>query len=102
MWACFLMDRFTSSGTERPMFADKHITKVQLPVKESNVQMEIPGLTESLDGRVPNPVNSDIGQLSGPQGNMGVAAYMICVIVLWGRVIKYLNMGGKERDEHPF
>lgn len=101
MWACFLMDRFTSSGTERPMFADEDVIKVQLPVKESNFQMEIPGPTESLDSRAPNLVKSDDGQLSEPQGNMGVAAHMIRVIVLWGRVIKYLNMGGKERDEYP-
>lgn len=101
MWACILMDRFTSSGTERPMFADEDIIKVQLPVKESSFQMEIPGPTESLDGRVPNPVKSDTGQMSDPKSNMGVAAYMIRVIVLWGRVIKYLNMGGKEKDEYP-
>ena len=101
MWACFLMDRFTSSGTERPMFADEDIIKVQLPVKESNFQMEITGPTESLDGRAPSLVESDTGQRSDPQGNMGVAAYMIRVIGLWGRVIKYLNMGGKERDEYP-
>ena len=100
MWACILMDRFTSSGTERPMFADEDIIKVQLPVKESNFLMEIPGPTESLDGRVPNPVKTDTGQLSDPKGNMGVAAYMIRVIVLWGRVIKYLNMGGKEKDKY--
>ena len=101
MWACILMDRFTSSGTERPMFADEDIIKVQLPVKESSFLMEIPGPTESLDGRVPNPVKTDTGQLSDPKGNMGVAAYMIRVIVLWGRVIKYLNMGGKEKDKYP-
>lgn len=101
MWACFLMDRFTSSGTEQSMFADEDIIKVQLPVKESNFQMEIPGPTESLDGQLPNPVKSNSGQLADPQGTMGVAAYMIRVIVLWGRVIKYLNMGGKERDEYP-
>ena len=101
MWSCILMDRFTSSGTERPMFADEDIIKVQLPVKESSFQMEIPGPTESLDGRVPNPVKTDTGQLSDPKSNMGVAAYMIRVIVLWGRVIKYLNMGGKEKDKYP-
>lgn len=101
MWACFLMDRFTSSGTERPMFADEDIIKVQLPVEESRFQMEIPGPTESLDSGVPNPVKSETGQVSDLKGNMGVAAYMIRVIALWGRVIKYLNMGGKERDGYP-
>lgn len=101
MWACFLMDRFNSSGTERPMFADEETIKIQLPIRESNFQMEIPGSTEALDGRVPNSVHSDSGQLLDPRENMGVAAYMVRIVALWGRVIKYLNMGGKERDPHP-
>ena len=100
MWACFLMDRFNSSGTERPMFADEDMIKVQLPIKESKFQMEEPGPTESLDGRVPNPVKSDNGQLEDPKANMGVAAHFVRVVALWGRVIKYLNMGGKERDRY--
>ena len=83
------------------MFADEEIIKVQLPIKESSFQMELPGPTESLDGRVPNPVKTDTGQLSDPKSNMGVAAYMIRIIALWGQVIKYLNMGGKEKDEYP-
>lgn len=101
MWACFLMDRFNSSGTERPMFADEEVIKIQLPIRESNFQMEMPGPTEALDGRVPNPLPSDSGHLADPRENMGVAAYMVRIIALWGRVIKYLNMGGKERDPHP-
>ena len=103
MWACFLMDRFNSSGTERPMFADEETIKVQLPIKESSFQMEIqiPGPTENLEGRVPNPITDHTGSLSDAQENMGVPAYMIRVVALWGRVIKYLNMGGKERDPHP-
>ena len=101
MWACFLMDRFTASGTERPMSADEDSIKVQLPIKESHFQMDIPGPTESLDGRVPNPVTTDTGQLADPKANMGVAAYIIRVVALWGRVIKHLNMGGKEKDPLP-
>ena len=101
MWSCFLMDRFNSSGTERPMFADEEVIKVQLPIKESSFQMEIPGPTENLDGRVPNPITDNNGQLSDARDNMGVAAYMIRIVGLWGRVIKYMNMGGKEKDPHP-
>ena len=100
MWSCFVMDRFNSSGTERPMFADEETIKVQLPIKESSFQMEIPGPTESLDGRVPNPVSNDKNQLADPKDNMGVAAHMVRVVTLWGRVIKYLNMGGKEKDPY--
>jgi hypothetical protein len=101
MWACFLMDRFNSSGTERPPFASEESIEVQLPIKESHFQMEIPGPTETLDGSVPNPVVADAGQVSDPKENMGVAAYLIRIIALWGRVIKYLNLGGKSKDPHP-
>ncbi|KAK4697583.1 hypothetical protein P7C71_g513, partial [Lecanoromycetidae sp. Uapishka_2] len=83
------------------MLADEETIKIQLPIKESNFQMEIPGPTESLGGRVPNPVQKDHDMFSDPQSNMGVAAYMVRIIALWGQVIKYLNMGGKERDEYP-
>ena len=93
MWACFMMDRFTASGTERPMSADEESIKVQLPIKEAYFQMDIPGSTENLDGQVPNPVTNDTGQLADVKANMGVAAYMIRAIALWGRTIKHLNMG---------
>jgi len=100
MWACFLMDRFNSSGTERPPFAVEEFIEVQLPIKESHFQMEIPGPTETLDGSVPNPVAPDAGQVSDPKANMGVAAYLIRIIAIWGRVVKYLNLGGKFKESH--
>ena len=101
MWACFLMDRFNSSGTERPPVAVEESIEVQLPIKESYFQMEVPGPTESLDGSVPNPVSPDAGQISNPKDNMGVASYFIRIIAIWGRVIKYLNLGGMQRDQYP-
>lgn len=103
MWSCFLMDRFNSSGTERPTFASEENIHVQLPVKEALFQMELPGYTEGLDGdlsHLVSPVSPEAGQVTF-KDNMGVAAYMIRIIALWGRVIKYLNLGGKERDPHP-
>ncbi|KAI9873739.1 MAG: hypothetical protein M1830_010661, partial [Pleopsidium flavum] len=101
MWACFLMDRFNSSGTERPTFASEENIDVQLPIKEAHFQLELPGSTERLSGDVSDPVLPDVGQISSPKDNMGVAAYMIRILALWGRVIRYLNLGGKEKDPHP-
>ena len=101
MWACFLMDRFNSSGTERPSIAIESHIKVQLPIKESSFQMEITGPTEDLHGAVPNPIAHGLGQVSDAKANMGVAAYLIKIIALWGRVVRYLNLGGKEEDPHP-
>ncbi|KAI0128420.1 zinc finger transcription factor 1 [Xylariales sp. AK1849] len=96
MWACFLMDRFNSSGTDRPMFIKEETIKIQLPIKEKLFQLDMPGPTEDLDGNVPHPVPDGEGQLSSAKDNMGVAAYMIRSIALWGKIINFLNQGGKE------
>ncbi|KXL48423.1 hypothetical protein M433DRAFT_63237, partial [Acidomyces richmondensis BFW] len=101
MWSCFLMDRFNSSGTDRPAFVAEQYIRAQLPIKENYYQMEITGPTEDLDGNVPNPVEPDVGQLSDARENMGVAAYLVRLVAIWGRLIHYLNLGGKERDQHP-
>ncbi|KAI0024810.1 zinc finger transcription factor 1 [Xylariomycetidae sp. FL0641] len=100
MWACFLMDRFNSSGTDRPMFIKEETVKIQLPIKEKLFQLDMPGPTEDLQGCVPHPVPVDEGQLSDAKDNMGVAAYMVRAIALWGRIINFLNQGGKDTDNH--
>lgn len=101
MWACFLMDRFNSSGTDRPMFVKEETVKIQLPIKEKLFQLDMPGPTENLSEQVPHPVPTDEGQLSDAKDNMGVAAYMVRAIALWGRIINFLNQGGKDIDAHP-
>ncbi|SMR42395.1 unnamed protein product [Zymoseptoria tritici ST99CH_1E4] len=101
MWSCFLMDRFNSSGTDRPIFVGEQYIRAQLPVKESYYQMDITGLTEDLEGNVPNSVEPGTGQTADAKENMGVAAYLIRLVSIWGKLINYLNLGGKERDQHP-
>ncbi|KAJ9657316.1 hypothetical protein H2201_008220 [Coniosporium apollinis] len=101
MWSCFLMDRFNSSGTERPLFVQEQFITVQLPIKEQYFQMEVSGPTEDLDGGVPNPVPGDTDHMSNAKDNMGVMAYLIRLVAIWGRVIKFMNLGGKERETHP-
>ncbi|KAL8873825.1 MAG: hypothetical protein Q9174_000754 [Haloplaca sp. 1 TL-2023] len=106
MWACFLMDRFNSSGTERPTCGAEEYIKVQLPAKESNFLNGRPGATETLDGERIKSTLIDDGEVAGAKdNNMGVASYVVRIIVLWGRVVKYLNLGGKEEDSfelwHP-
>ncbi|USP80639.1 hypothetical protein yc1106_07913 [Curvularia clavata] len=98
MWSCFLMDRFNSSGSDRPIFVHEQYIEVQLPVKEHLYIHEIHAPTENLEGNVPNPVPPDSGQLSNPRDNMGVSAYTIRLVCTWGKLIKYMNLGGKERE----
>jgi hypothetical protein len=99
MWACFLMDRFNSSGTDRPTFVREETLKIPLPIKEKNFQYDLPGPTEMLNGEVLEAIPED--QPNAAKDNMGVAAWMIKAIALWGRIIGYLNQGGKELDPHP-
>lgn len=75
--------------------------KIPLPIKEKYFQLNMPGPTENLKGEVLQAVATEAGELSNPKENMGVAAHMIRAIALWGRVINYLNLGGKEEDQHP-
>jgi hypothetical protein len=98
MWACFLMDRFNSSGTGRPMFTREETIKVQLPIAEKYFQLDIEGPTEDLQGKVHRPVSPTSGQLSNAKSNMGAAAYMIRSIAIWGRIIIYLFQGGRELE----
>ena len=96
MWACFCLDRFTSSGTERPMFAGERYMQLTLPVRESMFSQEISGPTEHLDppssplvGKVEDGVSND------PKRNMGIAAHVVRIIALWGRINDYMNHGGR-------
>lgn len=101
MWACFMMDRFNSSGTERPIFVNEQFIQSQLPIKEHYFQFEIPGVTENLDNTVADYLNPDSGERIDLKENMGVAAYVIRLVAIWGQLIRYMNLGGKERDPHP-
>lgn len=103
MWACFMMDRFTSSGTERPMFANEHYFRLQLPVRENYYQLEVPALTEDLHGNLPKDAKTDDEDKAHKEvrSNMGVAAYNIRLVAIWGRLVQYLNLGGRQRDQYP-
>ncbi|WKT54435.1 hypothetical protein QSH57_005019 [Fusarium oxysporum f. sp. vasinfectum] len=98
MWACFLMDRFNSSGADRPMFIREDTIQIPLPVKEKYFQFDMPAPTEMLDGRVPHPPSPNDGQIGDARENMGVAAFLIRAIALWGRIITYLSQGRKDLD----
>ncbi|KAF3770217.1 hypothetical protein M406DRAFT_248587, partial [Cryphonectria parasitica EP155] len=99
MWACFLMDRFHSSGRDRPSFIKEEMLRIPLPVKEKNFQLDMPALTENLQGEVPGAAGAEDGaEASNAKENMGVAAYLIKAISIWGRIVSHMNQGGKDLD----
>ncbi|RAL59468.1 hypothetical protein DID88_006584 [Monilinia fructigena] len=100
MWACFLMDRFESSGTGRPTVIKEEDLEIQLPIKEHMFLFDIPGQTENLHGEIAHPISPG-GPMANPKQNMGVAAYVIRSIAIYSNVITYFSQGGNEKDPHP-
>lgn len=101
MWSCYMMDRFTSSGTDRPLFLwEKHI-RIRLPMKESSFQLEVASETEDIDGKLIDPNPADEEKRREAKENTGLAGYTVRACAIWGRIVRYMNLGGKEADEHP-
>ncbi|EPX70619.1 transcription factor [Schizosaccharomyces octosporus yFS286] len=99
-WSCFLMDRCISSH-EHLQFLDENDIGIQLPVHELLFTKQIAGVTQTLDGRILEGVPSIVVP-SDTTENMGVAAYIVKIIVIWGRAVKYFKHDGRRRDPHPF
>lgn len=88
MWACFTMDRFNSSGTKRLGMIAESDLEIQLPMIDNDLDKGLNKVTERLNGTIAKK-NGGQGK---PRESMGVAAYMIRIIALFGRVSKYLNL----------
>lgn len=99
-WSCFLMDRYASSH-EHLQFLDENDIGIQLPVHELLFTKQIAGVTQTLDGRILEGVPSIVIPADTTE-NMGVAAYTVKIIALWGRAVKYLKQDGKRRDPYPY
>uniref|UniRef100_A0A0D2YKE8 Zn(2)-C6 fungal-type domain-containing protein n=1 Tax=Fusarium oxysporum (strain Fo5176) TaxID=660025 RepID=A0A0D2YKE8_FUSOF len=85
----------------RPMFIREDTIQIPLPVKEKYFQFGMPAPTEMLDGRVPHPPSPNDGQIADVRENMGVAAFLIRAIALWGRITTCLSQGCKDLDSNP-
>ncbi|KAA8912786.1 fungal-specific transcription factor domain-containing protein [Sphaerosporella brunnea] len=98
-WACFVMDRFNSSGTERPCIINESEVEIQLPVHDRNLQLDVQAITEQLDGGVKDTSElPEEEKVAVAAENMGIGAYIVRAVAMYGRVVKYLNQGGKEKD----
>jgi hypothetical protein len=101
MWSCYLMDRFNASGTDRPMQMSEDFVNIPLPIKEHYFQMELSAPTETLSGKVQHPARPDTGQMEDAGQNMGTSAYYIRLVAIWGKLVGYWNLGGREKEKYP-
>lgn len=101
MWACFLMDRFESSGTGRPTFIREEDLEIQLPVKEGMFLLDVSGPTENLRGEITNSIITSGEQPVNAKENMGVAAYVIRSIAMYSHALTHFDRGHYKKDPHP-
>ena len=71
---------------------------IQLPTGERSFLFSIPIKTEPL---IPLPRSAETTSLHPHTHSMGSEAYLVRIVALWGRVIKYVNQGGRLSDASP-
>ena len=77
---------------------NEQFIQVQLPVREELYDQEIDAACEALDERVLQAVAPASGQLPNAQENMGLSAWTIRLVCVWGKLINFMNLGGRERE----
>jgi hypothetical protein len=98
MWSCFLMDRFISSGSDRPMCIPEDSISIPLPVQESLFLSGIKAEANSMGGQGTLKSTPNLNDLSS---NLGTTAYLIRLVSIWGKLITYFNLGAMEAEKVP-
>lgn len=109
MWACFIIDRFNSSSTARPIFIRDEMVNLREPIREDSFQMGIPRSIEEQEAAIfgddDNDDNDDDADLweqgRSAKDSASVAAHMVRAVSIWGKIICYLNQGGRDSDPYP-
>ncbi|KAH6679983.1 fungal-specific transcription factor domain-containing protein [Plectosphaerella plurivora] len=106
MWACFIIDRFNSSSTARPIFIRDEMVNLHEPIREDSFQLGMPRSLEeqeAIDFGDNDPDNKEDLWEQGPSAkdSASVAAHMVRAVAIWGKIICYLNQGGRQSDPYP-
>ncbi|WBW71702.1 DNA-binding transcription factor, zf-fungal binuclear cluster type [Schizosaccharomyces osmophilus] len=109
-WDCFMLDRLNSLYCNS-QFLNLEDIHVPLPMRESLFMYNTRAVTETIYGR---PGTADMPSASKPadansfqvlnqhaQNNMGVLAYMIRMVSIWGRVVRCLKAYGSKKQINP-
>ena len=83
---------------ERPHMIQESDCYVQLPTAERSFMFSIPTKTERL---IPPLLSADTRSLHPHTHSMGSEAYLVRIVALWGRMMKYVNQGGRLYDVSP-
>lgn len=98
-WALFTMDRLNSAGEHRPFTIRNEEVNIQLPVKQTLFEREIPARTASLQDRT-----NGVLVHHNAVNNMDCIAFLIRIIDIWGEVSCFVQQSADElnwADDNP-
>lgn len=100
MWACYLLDRFSSADTDQPLFINESVIDTPLPVNERFFELDVPVHTEFIDGGLyaEPDAEHDVGSANS-HDNLGVAALMVRALSVWSGVVMHLKQRHRRSGE---
>lgn len=100
MWACYLLDRFSSADTDQPLFINESVIDTPLPVNERFFELDVPMHTEFIDGGFYAEPDADHdADGSSAHENLGVAALMVRALSVWSGVVMHLKQRHRRSGE---
>ncbi|CCG80974.1 Putative uncharacterized protein [Taphrina deformans PYCC 5710] len=90
-WALYIMDRLNSAGERRAFTLRNDEISIQLPIKQSCFDREIPGYTDSIC-----PSVTLVPGQNDPSASMDCAAYLIRMIDIWGEVSCFVQLSASD------
>jgi Fungal specific transcription factor domain len=94
-WAMYMLDRIAGTGVSLVQSIRDEDVEVQLPMDEESFAK---GLVKTTAGLI--PVDDDEG---GEPDDLGIVAYLVRILSIWGRVVKYVIQGKTgQRSTQPW
>lgn len=95
MWSCFLMDRFISSGSDRPMCIQENSISIALPVPEFDFITGVHTSETMVAGKSQKSIKMG-KRVDVPRGT---TAHLIRLVSIWGQMITYFNLGQMKAEK---
>ena len=96
MWACYMLDVWAGSGVDHLTILNEKDLRVQLPCNERQFLLQIPCVTERLDGQVLDFIPKE-DRPEKPRENLGMAAYYVRIVSIWRRVLRFTKHMNEEK-----
>ncbi|KAH9209569.1 fungal-specific transcription factor domain-containing protein [Leptodontidium sp. 2 PMI_412] len=91
MWSIYVMDSWVGSGVDQLTLLNDFDLKIQLPCHERNFNLQIPGITETLEEGNVLPFIPQHQRPPQPKDNMGLMAYFARLVCIRKKVLRHVK-----------